>query len=75
MVARGDQEVRSSQRQPIERRLGFCANNAVADATGRLMEDGDHRNAVTLGRERRSCERSGDRVEQDGARAKLLRTA
>lgn len=75
MVARGDEDVRSSQREPIERRLGPRANNAVVDAAGRLMEDGDHRNAVTPRREGRSCERSGDRVDKDGACPELLRTA
>jgi hypothetical protein len=75
MVARGDQEVRSSQSEPIERRLGPRANNAVVDAAGRLMENGDHRNAATPRRERWSCECSGDRVDEHGARRELLRTA
>jgi hypothetical protein len=74
MVARGDQDVRSPQSEPIERRLGPCANDAVVDAAGRLMEDRDDRNAVTPSREGRSCERSGDRVDKDGARPELLRT-
>src|SRR5918996_5180312 len=74
MVARGDEGVRSSQREPIERRLGPCANDAVVDSAGRLMEDGDHGNAVTPRREGRSCERSGDRVDEDGARVEFLRT-
>jgi hypothetical protein len=47
----------------------------VVDAAGRLMEDGDHRNAVTPRREGRSHKRSGDRVDEDGARPELLRTA
>jgi hypothetical protein len=75
MVARGDQDVRSSQSETIEGRLNPRANNAVVDAAGRLMENGDHRNAVTPHREGRSCERDGDRVEKDSARAQLLRTA
>jgi hypothetical protein len=74
MVARGDQDVRSSQREPIERCLGPRANNAVVDSPGRLMEDGDHRNAATPRREGRSRERSGDRVEKHGASPELLRT-
>jgi hypothetical protein len=75
MVACGDQDVCSPQREPIERRLGPRANNAVVDAAGRLMEDGDHRNVVTLRRKGRSCERCGDRVDKDGARPELFRTA
>jgi hypothetical protein len=75
MVACGDQDVRSPQREPIERRLGLRANAAVVDAAGRLMEDGDHGNAVAPRREGRSCERGGDRVDEDGARSELLRTA
>src|SRR5918996_1592395 len=75
MVARGDEGVRSSQREPIERRLGPRANDAVVDSAGRLMEDGDHGNAVTPRGEGRSCERGGDRVDEDGARPELLRTA
>jgi hypothetical protein len=75
MVARGDQDVRLPQREPIKRCLGPRANNAVVDAAGRLMEDGDHRSAVTPHREGRSCERSGDRVDKDGTCAELLRTA
>jgi hypothetical protein len=74
MVARGDEGVRSSQGDPIERRLAARANNAVVDAAWRLMEDGDHRNAATPHREGRSCERSGDRVDKDGARPEFLRT-
>ena len=73
MIARRDQDVRSSEREPIEPRLGPGANIAVVDATRRLMEDGNHRNAETASRERRTCERSGDRVEQDGARPLFLR--
>jgi hypothetical protein len=75
MVARGDQDARSPPRESIERRLGPRANNAVVDAAGRLMEDGDHRNALTPHHEGRSCECSGDRVDKDGVRAELLRTA
>jgi hypothetical protein len=75
MVARGDEDVRSSQGEPIERRLRPCANHAVVDAAWRLMEDGDQGNAETLRRERRSYERSRNRVDEDGARPQLLRTA
>jgi hypothetical protein len=75
MVARGDEDVRSPQSEPVERRLGPRPNNAVVDAAGRLVEDDDHRNAVTPHREGRSCERSGDGVDKDGARAELFRTA
>jgi hypothetical protein len=75
MFTRGDEDVRSPQSEPIKRRLGYRPDNAVVDAAGRLMEDGDHRNAVTPHREGRSCERSGDRVDKDGARAELFRTA
>jgi hypothetical protein len=72
MIARCDQDVRSSQREAIERRLGRRAKDAVIDAAGRLMEDGDNRSAVTPRREGRSCERSGDRVDKDGARPESL---
>jgi hypothetical protein len=75
MFARRDENIRSSQRQPIERRLGPRTSDAVVDAAGRLMEDGNHRNAATPRREGRSCERSGDRVDEDGARSELLTTA
>jgi hypothetical protein len=75
MAARGDQDVRSPQREAIERRLGSRANNAVVDAAGRLMKDGDHGNPETPRREGRSFKRSGDRVDKDGARAEFLRTA
>jgi hypothetical protein len=75
MVARGDQDVRSSQSETIEGRLNPRANNAVVDSPGGLMEDRDHRNAVTPRREGRSSERGGDRVDKDGAGAELLRTA
>jgi hypothetical protein len=75
MVARGDQDVCSPQGEPIERCLSRRANDAVVDATGWLMEDGYHRNAVTPRRKGRSGERSGDRIDQDSARAQLLRTA
>jgi hypothetical protein len=75
MIARGDQDGGSPQSEPIERRLGPRANHAVVDSAGRLMKDGDHRNPLTPRREGRSCERSGDRVDKDGARAELLRTA
>jgi hypothetical protein len=75
MVARGDQDVGSPQSKPIERCLGPRANNAVVDAAGRLMEDSDHGNAATPRREGGSRERGGDRVDKDGARADVLRTA
>jgi hypothetical protein len=58
MVARGDLDVRSPQSEPIERRLGPRVNNAVVDAAGRLMDDGNDRNAVTPRREGWSCERN-----------------
>jgi hypothetical protein len=73
MIACRDQAVRSSQREPVERRLRRRAKSAVVDAAGRLMEDGNHRNAEAAGRKRRACERCGDRVEKDGARPDFLR--
>ena len=72
VVARRDQEVRSSQGEPIERRLRPLANGAMIDPAGRLMEDSDHRDAETAQSESRTCKRSGDRVEQEGARLELL---
>jgi hypothetical protein len=72
VVARRDQEVRSSQGEPIERRLHRLASGAVIDSARRLMEDGDHGDGETAQGESRTCERSGDRVEQEGARAELL---
>jgi hypothetical protein len=72
-VARRDQDVRTAQREPIERCLDARANGAVVDSAGRLMEDGDHRHGETACRKSRARERSGDRVEQDGTRPKLLR--
>jgi hypothetical protein len=73
VIARGDQKVRSSQSEPVERRLRPFANGAMIDPAGRLMEDGDHRHAETARRERRTCERSGDRVEKEGVRSERLR--
>ena len=73
MVARGDEDIGSSQREPIEWRLGRRASSAVVDAAWRLMEDGYHGHAEMPRRERRSYERSGDRVDQDGACPELLR--
>ena len=73
IVARGDQDVRSSQREPIERLLRPRATSAVVDAARRLMEDGNHGNAETARRESWSCECRGDRVEKEGARPELLR--
>jgi hypothetical protein len=75
MVARGDESVRSSQRGPIERRLSRRASSAMVDAPWRLMEDGDDGHAEMARRKRRSYERSGDRVDENGARPKLLRLA
>jgi hypothetical protein len=72
MVARRDQDGRSSERESIERRLGPRTNAAVVDAARRLVEDPNHRHAEPASRKRRACERSGDRIEQDGARAELL---
>jgi hypothetical protein len=63
VVARRDQEVRSSQGEPIERRLRPLANGAMIDPAGRLMEDGDHGDAETAQSESRTGKRSGDRVE------------
>jgi hypothetical protein len=63
MVARRDQQVRSSQGKPIERRLHPFANSAVIDSAGRLMEDGDHGNAETAQSEGRTRKSGGDRVE------------
>jgi hypothetical protein len=72
MVARRDQDGRSSKRESIERRLGPRTNAAVIDAAGRLVEDPNHRHAEPASRKRRARERSGDRIEQDGARAEPL---
>jgi hypothetical protein len=72
MVARSDQEVRSSQGEPIERRLRPLANGAMIDPAGWLMEDGDHRHAEAAQSESRTRKGRGDRVEQDGARLELL---
>jgi hypothetical protein len=63
VVARRDQEVRSSQREPIELRLYPLASAAMIDPARRLMEDGDHGDAGTAQSERRTGKRSGDRVE------------
>lgn len=43
MVARRDEEVRSSQCEPIEWRLHPLADRSMIDPAGRLMEDGDQR--------------------------------
>jgi len=72
VVARRDQEVRSSQGEPIERRLRPLANRAMIDSTWWLMEDGDHGDAETAESESRTSKRSGDRVEQQGVRLELL---
>jgi hypothetical protein len=74
-VARRDQDVRTAQREPIERSLNARANGAVVDSAGRLMEDGDHRHCETACRKSRARERSGNRVEQKGARPEFHRPA
>ena len=71
MVTRRDQEVGSAQGEPIERRLRRLANGAVIDPTGRLVQDGDHRDAKTAQSESRTAN-SSDRVEQEGVRPELL---
>jgi hypothetical protein len=75
MVARGNEEVGSPQCQPIQRRLGRRASSTVVDAAWRLMKNGDDWNALASDRERRTGKRSGDRVDEDGTRLELLRTA
>jgi hypothetical protein len=72
VVARRDQKVRSSQGEPIERCLRILANGAMIDPAGWLMEDGDQRDAETAESESRTRKRSGDRVEEESARPKLL---
>jgi hypothetical protein len=72
VVARRDQEVRSSQGEPIERCLRPLANGAIIDPAGRLMEDRDHGDAETAQSQSRACKRSGDRVEKEGVRPELL---
>jgi hypothetical protein len=72
VVARRDQEVGSSQREAIELCLHRLANGPMIDPAGRLMEDADQGNAGTAQSESRTCKRSGDRVEEKGARAELL---
>jgi hypothetical protein len=72
VVAGRDQEVRSPQGEPIERRLRPLANGAMIDPARRLMEDSDHGEGGTAQSESRTCKRSGDRVEQEGARPELL---
>src|SRR6266516_1781632 len=73
VIARGEQEVRSPQGEPIQRGLPPRANSGVVDAAGRLMEDGDQWNGETARRQGGTCERRCDRVEKDGARPELLR--
>jgi hypothetical protein len=68
MLTRRDQDVGSSQREPIEPCLDTRANSAVVDSAGRLMEHRNQRNGGTACCESRTGERSGDRVEQKGAR-------
>jgi hypothetical protein len=72
VLARRDEEVRSSQGEPIEWRLYPLANGAMIDSAGRLMQDGDDRNAGTMRHECRPGERGGDRVEQECARPERL---
>jgi hypothetical protein len=72
VLACRNQEVRSSQGEPIESRLYLLANGAMVDSAGRLMQDGDHRKAGTMRQECRTDERGGDRVEQECARPERL---
>jgi len=75
VVARGEEDVRSPQREPVQRRLYLRASDGVVDAAGRLVQNCDQRNTKTADRQRRTYERSCDRIEKDGARAELLRLA
>jgi hypothetical protein len=72
MVAGGEQDVRSTQCEAIQRGLRPGANGGVVDPAGWLMEDGDEGNAETAHSQGRACERSSDGVEQDGAWTELL---
>jgi hypothetical protein len=72
VLACRNQEVRSSQGEPIEWRLYSLAKGAMVDSAGRLMQHGDHGKAGTMRQECRSGERGGDRVEQQCARPERL---
>jgi hypothetical protein len=47
----------------------------MVDAAGRLVKDADHRNAETACRDRRTRERTRDRVEEHGARPEAARAS
>jgi hypothetical protein len=73
VVARGEQDVCSPQREAIQRGLNPGSRCGVVDAAGRLMQNGDEWNCETAHRQSRTYERSCDRVEKYGACLELLR--
>ncbi len=68
VVARDDQELCVTPSETVEPRLRARAKKAVVDPARRLVEDADHGELQPVRGEGRAGERSGDRVEEDGAR-------